>query len=240
MRAGLYVGGRLGDDDQHQGDDGHRDVHPEDRPPCPLGEIAAEDRADGGEAAGDAEEEASALPRSRRANVCTTMASAAGNMIAPPAPWTTRKVTIHASARLPLGVRPHMAEAPAKMMTPSTTIFGAHGVGQAAAEGEEGGQRQQVGVDRPLHAGAGQAELPLDLGTAIDTMVWSMKVIATAKIIAARTRFLDPTRAGHGPLLLRCSRIPSATPSDDPNVTDGPVSRFSPAGCRALATPRPT
>ena len=28
-------------------------------------------------------------------------------------------------------------------------------------------------------------------GTAIDTIVWSMKVIATAKIIAARTKFLD-------------------------------------------------
>ena len=26
----------------------------------------------------------------------------------------------------------------------------------------------------------------------MDTMVWSMKVIATAKIIAARIRFLDP------------------------------------------------
>ena len=28
-------------------------------------------------------------------------------------------------------------------------------------------------------------------GTAIDTIVWSMNVIATAKIIAARIRFLD-------------------------------------------------
>ena len=28
-------------------------------------------------------------------------------------------------------------------------------------------------------------------GTAMETMVWSMKVIATAKIIAARTRFFD-------------------------------------------------
>ncbi len=28
-------------------------------------------------------------------------------------------------------------------------------------------------------------------GTAIDTIVWSMKVIATAKIIAARIKFLD-------------------------------------------------
>ena len=51
------------------------------------------------------------------------MASAAGNMIAPPAPCTTRKVTIHASARLPLGVSPHSAEAVAKMITPSVTIF---------------------------------------------------------------------------------------------------------------------
>ena len=46
---------------------------------------------------------ANALPRSCRAKVCTTMARAAGNMMAPPAPWTTRKVTIHASARLPFG-----------------------------------------------------------------------------------------------------------------------------------------
>jgi hypothetical protein len=35
------------------------------------------------------------------------------------------------------------------------------------------------------------------LGAAIDTMVWSMKVIATAKIIAVRIRLLDrpPTAA---------------------------------------------
>ena len=66
---------------------------------------------------------ASARPRSRSANVCTTIASAAGNMIAPPAPCTTRNVTIHASARLPFGVSPHIADAPAKMTTPSVTIL---------------------------------------------------------------------------------------------------------------------
>jgi hypothetical protein len=65
---------------------------------------------------------ASARPRSRSANVCTTMASAAGNMIAPPRPWTARKITIHASARLPFGVSPHSADAPANTMTPSVTI----------------------------------------------------------------------------------------------------------------------
>ncbi len=50
------------------------------------------------------------------------MALAAGNMIAPPAPWTAQKATSHASAAPPLGVAPHNADAPAKMITPSTTI----------------------------------------------------------------------------------------------------------------------
>ncbi len=66
---------------------------------------------------------ASARPRSRSSNVCTTMASAAGNMIAPPAPWTMRNVTIHASATLPFGVSPHIADAAAKIITPSVTIL---------------------------------------------------------------------------------------------------------------------
>jgi hypothetical protein len=66
---------------------------------------------------------ARALPRSRSGKVCTTMASAAGNMIAPPTPCTARNSTIHASARLPLGVSPHSAEAAANTMTPSVTIF---------------------------------------------------------------------------------------------------------------------
>jgi hypothetical protein len=37
-------------------------------------------------------------------------------------------------------------------------------VGQAAAEGEQGRQRQQVGVDRPLHAAGRQAQVTLDRG----------------------------------------------------------------------------
>jgi hypothetical protein len=66
---------------------------------------------------------ARALPRSRRGKVWTTMARAAGNMMAPPRPWTARKVTIHASARLPLGVSPHRVELTAKMTTPRTAIL---------------------------------------------------------------------------------------------------------------------
>ena len=51
------------------------------------------------------------------------MASAAGNMRAPPAPWMTRNVTIHASATEPVGVRPHMVEAATKTITPITHIL---------------------------------------------------------------------------------------------------------------------
>ncbi len=66
---------------------------------------------------------ARARPRARRSNVTTTMAIAAGNMIAPPAPCTARNATSHASAAPPRGVSPHRADAPAKMITPSTTIL---------------------------------------------------------------------------------------------------------------------
>ena len=66
---------------------------------------------------------ASARPRERRSNVPTTIAIAAGNIIAPPRPCTARNATSHASAAPPRGVRPHNADAPAKMITPSTTIL---------------------------------------------------------------------------------------------------------------------
>jgi len=66
---------------------------------------------------------ARARPRERRSKVTTTMAIAAGNMIAPPAPCSARDATSQASAALPLGVALHSAEAPAKMITPSTTIL---------------------------------------------------------------------------------------------------------------------
>ena len=66
---------------------------------------------------------ASARPRERRSKVTTTMAIAAGNMIAPPAPCSARNATSHASAAPPCGVAPHSADAPAKRITPRTTIF---------------------------------------------------------------------------------------------------------------------
>ena len=66
---------------------------------------------------------ARARPRECKSNVTTTMAIAAGNMIAPPRPCTARNATSHASAAPPAGVAPHSADAPAKMITPMTTIL---------------------------------------------------------------------------------------------------------------------
>ena len=63
-----------------------------------------------------------ALPRSRNGNEATTMATAAGNMTAAAAPWSTRNPMIHVAAMLPLGVKPHAAEATANPITPRTTI----------------------------------------------------------------------------------------------------------------------
>ena len=108
---------------------------------------------------------ASALPRSRSSNVCTTIASAAGNMIAPPAPWITRNVTIHASARLPFGVKPaHRRGAGEQDHAERHHLAVPDRVGEPPAEGEQRREREQVGVDRPLRAGARQMQLLLDFG----------------------------------------------------------------------------
>ena len=65
---------------------------------------------------------ARARPRSRSGKAAITIASAAGNMIAAPAPWITRKVIIQASASAPVGVAPQRAEAVAKTTTPIVTM----------------------------------------------------------------------------------------------------------------------
>jgi hypothetical protein len=63
-----------------------------------------------------------ARPRSAIGNDATTMPTAAGNISAAKAPWTTRKTIIHAAAMSPVGVNPHNAEATANPITPTTTI----------------------------------------------------------------------------------------------------------------------
>ena len=91
---------------------------PEDRPPGDGGPVAAGQWADRRETAGDAEKIAMALPRSPT-GTSHDIASAAGNMKSGKAPCTTRQKMIHGSARSPVGVAPHNAEALAKPITPT-------------------------------------------------------------------------------------------------------------------------
>src|ERR1035441_5529904 len=63
-RRCAMLSGRLGDDDQRQGDERDGHIDPEDGPPGPLKQVAARDRADRGQASGDAED--AARPSSRR------------------------------------------------------------------------------------------------------------------------------------------------------------------------------
>ena len=138
---------------------GDRDVDPEDRPPRPLGEEAAERGADRGQAAGDAEEERQRLAalaqleglhhdreRGREHDRAADALHARGTSRATP-----RRRCPSASART-APTRPRRRSRRAITICRWPTR-----VGEAAAEGEERGQRQQVGVDRPLHAGGGQA-----------------------------------------------------------------------------------
>ena len=60
-RGALAYRDGLRDRGQDEGDGRDRQVHPEDRPPGPLGKEPAEGRPDGGEAAGDPEEQRESL-----------------------------------------------------------------------------------------------------------------------------------------------------------------------------------
>ena len=92
-----------------------------------------------------------------------------------------------------VGVAPHSADDDgepddAERHHPPT----AEDVGQPAAQREGRGQGEQVGVDRPLVVPAAvSASSPGCSATAMATIVWSMKVIATAKSIALSATYRD-------------------------------------------------
>ena len=137
-----------------------RDVDPEDRAPRPLGQVAAEERADGGQRAGDAEEDghrASALlARERgdddgeRGGEEDRAERALGDaeddhprLAERPGGCSAAERRAHREARDADGEHAPMTE---------------H-VGELAAEREAGGEREQVAVDDPLRAGGGDREI---------------------------------------------------------------------------------
>ena len=132
-----------------------------------------------------------ALPRSRTGKAEITIASAAGNISAAPAPSSTRKKMIQASAYLPSGVSPHAAEAITNTITPITTMVRCP---TTSASRPPSANRAESASRYPLTTHWSPVEESsrsfCNSGAAIETIVMSMNVIETAKIIAASTRFL--------------------------------------------------
>ena len=79
---------------------------------------------------------------------------AAGNMIAPPTPWMARNTTIQASAKLPLGVSPHMPMPPRNNDPEYHHPPVPDGVCQPPTEREESSQGKEIGVHHPLDPSA--------------------------------------------------------------------------------------
>jgi len=162
-RRRVLLVGRLRLPDQEEGDDRDRNVDPEDRPPGPLDEVAAGERADRGEAAGDGEEDRHRLAtladregveddRQRRRE--HDRRAGALDDAEDDEPGLVEGGIGGGAAEGGGGGEDDDAEhdhAPV-----------AGDVGEAAAEGEEGREREQVAVDDPLHARRREREVVLD------------------------------------------------------------------------------
>ena len=156
---------RLGDRDQHERGDRDRDVDPEDRPPGPLGQVAAGDRPDRGEGAGEAEEDrqrAAALAQreggedDRQGGREHQRRAGALDHAEDDDPRLCRAAGRGGAAQRRGGGEDDDAD------HDHAPVPG--DVGEPAAEGEQGREREQVAVDDPLHPGRGEREVPLQLG----------------------------------------------------------------------------
>ena len=163
--TGMLALGRVRAGGEHERDDRDGDVDPEDRAPGPFGQEAAEQRADGGEPAGDPEEGGQRL------------AALAQGVGLHHDRQRSREHDGRAGAlQHAEGDHPCLAD-PARRRRPAQRRAGgeadhAHDhhppapgdVGELAAEGEQRRQREHVAVDDPLGAGRGEPDVLLQLG----------------------------------------------------------------------------
>ena len=158
------IGHRLGDDDQDQRDDRDGDVDPEDRTPGPFGQVATEHRSDGGETPSDAEEDRQRLAPFAHREGLDHDRQGGGEHDGPAG--TLDDAERHDPRFGDRTFGRQTAEGGRRSEDDDAQghhLAVAHGVGQAATEGEERREREQVAVDRPLHAGIGETEFLLDL-----------------------------------------------------------------------------
>ena len=164
-RRGMTVVRRLGARRQHERDDGHGDVDPEDGPPVDRGQVAPGQRADGCETAGDGEEDRHGLAALADREGAHHDRQRGGE-------HEGGERTLHH----PPGDDPRLGQVPGGSGTAERGGAGKadhadhdHAavpgyVGEPPAEGKQRGQGQQVAVHHPLHSGRRKREVLLQLG----------------------------------------------------------------------------
>ncbi len=102
-----------------------------------------------------------AIPRWWGGKVAEMIESVAGNISAAPMPWTVRApISVLAGRREPAGKRREREDRQAEQEDAAP----AEEVGELAAREHEDGERERVGVHRPLELGEADAEFALDRG----------------------------------------------------------------------------
>ena len=163
-RRGMALVGRLGPGDQDQGDHRDRHVDPEDGPPGDLGEIAARERPNAGEHTGDPEEGRHGLAPLLHREGGHHDGERSGEHHGRKGPLNHPEEDDPGLGQVAGGRGPAEGRADGEAHHPDHHHAPVPGdVRQAAAEGEQGRQRQQVAVHDPLHARGRQREVLLEL-----------------------------------------------------------------------------
>ena len=116
-----------------------------------------------------------------------TIERVAGIMKAAPTPWTTRLTISHEVS----GARPAVAEESREQRHPEQEAAPApEDVAEPPAGGEQHGEAERVGVDRPLEAGEARARSSWIDGRATLTTVLSSMIMNSAKHIAPSVHHL--------------------------------------------------
>jgi hypothetical protein len=160
-RTALVSDARPGDEDER--DDRDRDVDPEDRPPRPLREVAAGDRPDRGHGPSDGVEDGQRLAAfvdfvDRDDNGQRGREQKCGEGALDNAKDDDPRLADRARRRRPAQHRGDREADDSHEQRPAM----AEDVGQLAAEGEEGREREQIAVDDPLRARGRQRQVLLE------------------------------------------------------------------------------
>ena len=163
-RGPLVLGLGLRHGNQGQRDEGDRDVHPEDGPPRPLGQVAPQDRSDRGQPAGDPEEQGERLATLAQGEHVDDDGEGGrehegtAGALDDPEPHDPRLGHRAGGSEAAHGRRPDEHD-----HADDAHLGVAEDVREPSAQREQRGEGDQVAVHHPLHPGRRKAELALDV-----------------------------------------------------------------------------